>query len=112
MRTPKELKKEWLDFSGLDSSADDRWVRDNIAALFDVKQPNQAQERLLSMADTRLTLMDLPVAARPAHKQELMALALAEFGPRTFIGIPRKLLKGVFHIIALAVAAVLFRWIK
>jgi hypothetical protein len=112
MRTPKELKKEWLRFSGLDSSADDRWVRDNIAALFDVKQPNEAQEKLLAMADTRLTLMDLPSAARPAHKQELMALAQAEFGPRSFIGIPRKLLKGVFHIIALIVAAALFRLIK
>ena len=99
-------------FSGLDYSADDRWVRDNIAALFDVKQPNEAQERLLSMADTRLTLMDLPSAAWPTHKQELMALAQAEFGPRTFFGIPRKLLKGVFHIIALVVAAALFRLIK
>jgi hypothetical protein len=112
MRTPKELKEEWLRFSGLDHSADDRWVRDNIAALFDVKQPTQAQERLLAMADTRLTLMDLPSAAWPAHKQELMALALAEFGPRTFVGIPRKLLKGAFHIIALAIGAMLFRLIK
>jgi hypothetical protein len=34
MRTQKELKKEWLRCSGLDSSAEDRWVRDNIAALF------------------------------------------------------------------------------
>jgi hypothetical protein len=112
MRTPEELKKEWLHFSGLDTSADDRWVRDNIAALFDLKQPSEAQERLLAMADTRLTLMDLPSAARPAHKQELMALAQAEFGPRTYFGIPRKLLKGLFHVIALAVAAVLFRLIK
>jgi hypothetical protein len=69
-------------------------------------------ERLLAMADTRLTLMDLPSAARPAHKQELMALAQAEFGPRTLIGIPRKLLKAVFHIIALVAAAMLFRLIK
>jgi hypothetical protein len=112
MRTPKELKKEWLRFSGLDTSAEDRWVRDNIAAPFDVKQPSEAQERLLSMADTRLTLMDLPSAAWPAHKEELMALAQAEFGPRTFMGVPRKLLKGVFHVIALVVAAVLFRLIK
>ena len=110
MRTPKELKKEWLRFSGLNYSADDRWVRDNIAALFDLKQPSEAQERLLLMADTRLTLMDLP--SRPNHKQELMALALAEFGPRTFFGIPRKLLKAVFHIIALVVGAALFRLIK
>jgi hypothetical protein len=110
MRTRKELKKEWLRLSGLDTSADDRWVRDNIAALFDVKQPSEAQERLLSMADMRLTLMDLPSAAWPNHKQELMALA--EFGPRTFYGIPRKLLKAVFHIVALAVGAMLFRWIK
>jgi hypothetical protein len=112
MRTSKELKKEWLRFSGLDTSADDRWVRDNIAALFDVKQPSEAQERLLSMADMRLSLMDRPSAAWPNHKQELMALALAEFGPRTFFGVPRKLLKAVFHIIALAVGAMLFRLIK
>jgi hypothetical protein len=112
MRTRKELKKEWLRFSGLDYSADDRWVRDNIAALFDVKQPSEAQERLLSMADMRLTLMDLPSAAWPNHKEQLMALAQAEFGPRTFFGIPRKLLKGVFRIIALIIGAMLFRLIK
>jgi hypothetical protein len=112
MRTPEELKKEWLRFSGLDSSAEDRWVRDNIAVLFDVKQPNEAQKKLLAMADTRLTLMDLPTAAWPTQHEELMALAQAEFGPGTFIGVPRKLLKGVFSIIALVVAAVLFRWIK
>ena len=112
MRTPKELKKEWLRFSGLDHSADERWVRDNIAALFDVKQPNEAQSRLLSMADMRLTLMGLPSAAWPNHKEELMALAQAEFGPRTFIGIPRKLLKGLFHIVALVAGVMLFRLLK
>jgi hypothetical protein len=112
MRTRRELKREWLRFSGLDYSADDRWVRDNIAALFDVKQPSEAQQRLLSMADMRLTLMDLPSAAWPNHKQQLMTLAQAEFGPRTFFGVPRKLLKAVFRIIALVVGAMLFRLIK
>jgi hypothetical protein len=51
----------------------------------------------------------LPPAAWPTRREEWMTLAQAEFGPRTFIGIPRKLLKGVFSIIALVVAAVLFR---
>ena len=79
MRTPQELKEEWLRCSGLDGSAEDRWLRDRIAALFDVKQPNEAQEELLSMADRHLTLMDLPSGAWPTHKAELMALAHAEF---------------------------------
>ena len=86
-------------------------MRDNIAALFDVKQPNEAQSRLLSMADMRLTLMGLPSAAWPNHKEELMALAQAEFGA-TFIGIPRKLLKGLFHIVALVAGVMLFRLLK
>jgi hypothetical protein len=81
MRTPKELKEEWLRFSGLDTSGEDRWLRDKIASLSDVKQPNQAQEKLLWMADKHLTLMDLPSGAWPTHKAELMALASTEFGP-------------------------------
>jgi hypothetical protein len=81
MRTPKELKKEWLRFSGLDTSADDRWLRDKIASLFDIRQPNEAQEKLLWLADKHLTRTDLPSGGWHTHKAELMALASAEFGP-------------------------------
>ena len=73
-------KAEWLKYSGLDYSVRDRWLRDKIAGLFDLKNPNDAQKRLLSMADLRLTLADLPPEAYPNHKAELMALAEAEFG--------------------------------
>jgi hypothetical protein len=110
MRTQKELKEEWLNHGGLDYSAEDRWLRDKIAELFDVKQPNEAQEELLLMADRHLTLMDLPSGAWPTHRQEFMALAQAEFGLPTS---PRGLLRrAIFAVVGLAVAAVLFRLIK
>jgi len=73
-------KEEWLTYSGLDHSAEDRWLRDKIATLFDVKEPTAAQKRLLEMASFRLTLIDLPESAFPGHKAELMALARNEFG--------------------------------
>jgi hypothetical protein len=81
MRSPAERKQEWLDHSGLDHSADDRWLRDKIAALFDIEQPTAAQERLLAMADLRLTLLDLPAAAYRTHKAELFAMVQSQFGP-------------------------------
>jgi hypothetical protein len=78
MKTPKQ---DWLDSSGLDYSAEDRWLRDKIAALFDVEQPSEAQRYLLGKASQRLTLLDLPSNAYPGHKEELMAMAQSMFGP-------------------------------
>lgn len=77
--TPKE---EWLRFSGWDRRPEDVWLRDRIAELFDIADPNPAQERLLHMASLRLTLQDLPAAAYPTQEEELRALALAEFGTK------------------------------
>jgi hypothetical protein len=73
-------KEEWLRHSGLDDSAENRWLRDNIAALFDIEVPTAAQRRLLQMTDLRLTLADLPSGAYPNHGAELMAMAQNEFG--------------------------------
>lgn len=81
MRSPPELKKEWLNCSGLNYSADDRWLRDQIAALFDVEHPSEAQRSLLQMASQRLTLLGLPSNAYPGHKDELMAMAQSLFEP-------------------------------
>jgi hypothetical protein len=75
IRNRADRKDEWLRYSGLDYSEEDRWLRDKIAALFDIENPNEDQRRVLSMADLRLTLADLPAKAYPNHKQELMALA-------------------------------------
>ena len=58
--TPKE---EWLRYSGLDYTQDDKWLRDNVAKLFDLKAPTESQQRLLHMVSLRLTLADLPDAA-------------------------------------------------
>src|SRR5262245_40032989 len=81
MRSRQDRKNEWLEYSGLNYSKEDRWVRDNIAALFDIEEPNEDQRRVLHMADLGLTLGDLPRGAYPTHKEELMALALKLFGP-------------------------------
>ncbi|RFB79273.1 hypothetical protein [Methylovirgula sp. 4M-Z18] len=74
--TPKE---EWLRFSGWDSSEHGRWLRDNIASLFDLENPTPAQRHILHMASLRLTLEDLPAAAYPNQEAELRTLAEAEF---------------------------------
>ncbi len=81
MRSRKERKEEWLEYCGWHYSADERWFRDKIAKLFDLETPNESQQRLLFMADLRLTLFDLPDAAYPTHEAELKALLVKEFGP-------------------------------
>jgi hypothetical protein len=75
--TPKE---EWLKFSGLNYSPSDRWLRNKIARLFDIKRPTEAQKKLLFMAERRLSLMDLPSGLSRGHEAELRELAEAEFG--------------------------------
>jgi|EndMetStandDraft_8_1072994.scaffolds.fasta_scaffold348609_1 hypothetical protein len=80
MRTRASLKEEWLTYSGLDHCDNDRWLRDKIAALFDIEQPSEAHESLLRMADLCLTLADLPAGAYPDHKAELMLMAQSLFG--------------------------------
>ena len=81
MRSKEDLKAEWLRCSGLNHSEEDIWLRDKIASLFDIPEPNEEQDHLLSMADRRLTLLDLPSGAWPNLKEELMALARKMFGP-------------------------------
>jgi hypothetical protein len=78
-------KEEWLRHSALDHSAQDRWLRDSVAALFDLAEPTAAQKRLLQMAGLHLTLMDLPDSAYPNHKAEFIALAQNEFGMPPFL---------------------------
>jgi hypothetical protein len=73
-------KEEWIRYSGLDWSDEDRWLGDNIAALLDVKEPDEQQRRLLQMADLRLSLFDLPAGAKTKHKEELLSLAQRQFG--------------------------------
>lgn len=70
-------KDEWLRYSGWEHS--DRWLRDQIAMLFDLPNPTDAQKRILHMASLRLTLQDLPAAAYPTQEAELRELAQAEF---------------------------------
>jgi hypothetical protein len=82
-RSRQDHKDEWIKYSGLDYSDQDRWLRDRIAALFDVEEPNEQQRHVLHMADLRLTLFDLPAGAYPNHKEELMTLARELFGPPT-----------------------------
>jgi len=77
MRTQASLKDEWLRYSGLDYSDDDRWLRDMVASLFELEILNEEQQKLLHMADLHLTLMDLPAAAKPGHKSEMMTFARA-----------------------------------
>lgn len=74
-----DAKEEWLRYSGWDASERDRWLRDKIAALFDLADPSPRQQRLLQMADLRLTLQDLPSSAYPGQEAELRALAEIEF---------------------------------
>ena len=73
-------KEEWLRYSGLNHSAQDRWLRDNVATLFDIEEPTAAQKRLQGMASIHLTLMDLPDGAGFNHKAEFLKLAQDEFG--------------------------------
>src|SRR5262249_26010122 len=75
-------KEEWLRYSGLNFSEDGRWLRDNIAALFDVENPSKAQSHLLTMADLRFTSAALRASAYPTYEAELFAMAEQEFGPR------------------------------
>jgi hypothetical protein len=81
MRSPADRKHEWLSYGGLGYSEDDRWLRDNIASLFDVLRPSPSQTELMNLADTWLTMFDLPVAGSPTHKAKMFAVARAEFGP-------------------------------
>jgi hypothetical protein len=81
MRSEADLKEEWPRCSGLNDSAEDVWLRDKVASLFNLAKPNEEQDHLLWMAEMRLTLLDLPSSAWRSHKEELMALARKMFGP-------------------------------
>lgn len=74
-------KQEWLRYCGLKHASEDRWLRDNIAKLFDVSSPTESQRHLLHLASLHLTLGSLPADARPANDAELRAAGLKEFGP-------------------------------
>lgn len=88
MRTRADRKNEWLRYSNLNYSADDRWLRDTVASLFDLKALTEDQQRLLHMADLHLTLNDLPARAKPGHKEEMMSFARSLF-PGTIDPSPR-----------------------
>ena len=75
-------KQEWLKYTPWLHSEDDNWLWENVTKLFDIKQPTDLQHRILSDADLFLTLMDLPPAAKPNHKAEMMDRAELEFGIR------------------------------
>lgn len=79
MRTRADRKNEWLRYSNLNYSNDDRWLRDAVASLFDLEAPNEDQQRLLHMADLHPTLMDLPAGAKPGHKDDMMSFARSLF---------------------------------
>jgi hypothetical protein len=50
-------KEEWLRHCGFNYSDQDRWLRDKIASLFDLKEPTEAQRRLMKLADLHLTCL-------------------------------------------------------
>lgn len=70
-----DFKEEWLRYAALDERAEDIWLRDLVASLADISEPDDEQARILHMASLRLTLFDLPEAAYPNHKEELLELA-------------------------------------
>lgn len=70
-----DFKEEWLRYSALNEEPEDIWLRDLVASLIDVPKPDEDQSWILHMAGLRLTLFDLPQAAYPNHKEELMELA-------------------------------------
>ena len=80
MRSKHDRKKEWLGYSGLDYSPDQIWLRDNVAALFDLEHPTERQQSVLHAADLHLTGMDLPAGHRLTA--ELFEIAEQEFGLR------------------------------
>lgn len=70
-----DFKEEWLRYSALNEEPEDIWLRDLVASLTDIPEPDEDQAHILHMASLRLTLFDLPEGAYPDHKEELMALA-------------------------------------
>lgn len=75
MSRTMSFKEEWLRYSALNEAAEDIWLRDLVTSLMDIPEPDEEQGGLLHMAGLRLTLMDLPAAAYPNHKEEFLELA-------------------------------------
>jgi hypothetical protein len=84
IETPKQ---SWLRCSGLNYTPEERWLRENIAKLFDLKSPTQSQRDLRNLAS--YYMMDRPFDTRDV-KAKLKAAALKEFGPLP-IGLSRPL---------------------
>jgi len=78
-----DFKEEWLRYSGLNEEPEDIWLRDLVASLIDIAEPDEEQAWITHMAGLRLTLFDLPAAAYPNHKEELMGLARKYAARRT-----------------------------
>ena len=106
--TPKEAKNEWLRCSGLNYSKNDIWLRNKTAALFEIRNPTEAQKRLLHVASLRLTVMDLPVAG--CFDEEFRALAEAEFGKPPSVGSRAR--RALIVMGASALLGTLFSWLE
>jgi len=81
MLTKQQQKDDWIRCSGFHYSDEDRWLRDNVAKLFDIEEPDEQQKKVIWMANLHITLLDLPGGAYPNHKKELLALAHKHFDP-------------------------------
>ena len=74
-------KEEWLTYSGWNYSAEQLWLRNRIAELFDLEVPNETQRQLLYMANLLFAFGDVPSPDPAKHEADMTALALKEFGP-------------------------------
>jgi hypothetical protein len=73
-------KEEWLQYSGFQSTKDDRWLRARIADLFEKSNLTPRQTEILTLADRHLTFLDLPMSGDPKYDNKLRNLARSEFG--------------------------------
>jgi len=78
MNTIEERKQAWLAHCGLNNSAQDRELRDRVMALFDIETPTRLQQEILSRADVRKSLLDLPANAYRQQQQEFVGLIRKE----------------------------------
>jgi hypothetical protein len=104
MSTIDERKQAWLAHCGLNNSEQDRKLRDRVTALFDIETPTRVQKEILSRADVRTSLHDLPANAYRQQHQEFIGLIKQEI----LIHRLRKLIWLAPLLVALCAAAVLF----
>ena len=78
MTSSHDRKQAWLAYSGLNNSAQDRRLRDRVAALFDIESPSRLQQEILERADVRQSLLSLPANAYRQQQQEFVSLIKRE----------------------------------